>query len=396
MLGKIRPESEDWHDVSRTDSQKPQRAPPSDDRYRKVERDKQRPPSKDEQEQKGVETEKKPRNVYDLSKQEKPKPKSSLDRPSPKGKAALSKGMGTKEQSALEGAMARSASKSEDDQELEGLSDKEKGTGMEGEVPEDALASAEELPQAEEAPTKGKTLPETPKPLYGAGKEPPKVKQSMETLTGEQLAAAQVKGKKSDKSVAFEPKEGSVSKKDKSKGETKTSAPDAGGEKGVAATAQPAIQGAAFHADKVQETSEASRSATIRELAAQIVERIQVMRKDDLTSTIITLRHPPVMAGSTITLTSSDNAKREFNISFANLSPDAKVFLDRKLKEDSLTETLERKGIIVHNITTTTEPEKVISADAGQASKDRQDQQQEQQQQQKRQSFPGTEEEEVT
>lgn len=120
------------------------------------------------------------------------------------------------------------------------------------------------------------------------------------------------------------------------------------------------------------------------------------MRKGDLTSTIITLRHPPVMAGSTITLTSSANANREFNISFANLSPDAKVFLDRKLKEDSLTETLERKGIIVHNVTTTTEPEKVISADAGQASKDRQDQQQEQQQQQKRQSFQGTEEEEVT
>ena len=305
--------------------------------------------------------------------------------------------MGTKEQSALEGAMARTAPKAEDDQELDALSGHEKGTEMEGEIPADELASADELPQTEEVPVKEKPLPETPKPLHGAGKEPPKVKQAMESLTGEQLAAAHIKGKKGDKPVAFEPKEGSVSKKDKSKGETKTSAPDAGGEKGVAATAQPAIQGGSFQSDKVQETSEASRSATIRELAAQIVDRIQVMRKGDLTSTIITLRHPPVMAGSTITLTASDTAKREFNISFANLSPDAKAFLDRKLKEDSLTETLERKGIIVNNLTTTTEPEKIISADAGQASRDRQDQQQDQQQQQKRQqSFQETEDEGVT
>lgn len=234
MLGKIRPESDDGHyDVSRADSQRPQKAPPSDDRYRKVERDKRRPPSKDEQEQKGVETEKKPRSVFDLSKQEKPKPKSSLDRPSLKGKGMLSKGMGMKEQSALEGAMAHTSPKSEDDQELDVLSDNE-GTEMEAEMPDDALASADELPQAEEAPVpvKEKPLPETPKPLHGAGKEPPKVKQAVESLTGEQLAAAHLKGKKSDKPVASEPKEGSVSKKDKSKGETKTSTPDAGEKKG--------------------------------------------------------------------------------------------------------------------------------------------------------------------
>lgn len=146
--------------------------------------------------------------------------------------------------------------------------------------------------------------------------------------------------------------------------------------------------------EKAPETQETARPATIQELATQIIDHIQIMRKDNQTQTTLTLRHPPILEGATITLTTSDHAKREFNIAFANLSPDAKLLLDRKFTEDSLTETLERKGIIVHMLTTSTQAETLLTVDAGQASRDRQDQQQQQQQQQKRQNFQAEEEEE--
>lgn len=384
-------ESSDHWGVSRSDSEKP-RGAPSSDNYRRIEGDRQRPPSKEKQEQAVAEGDKKPRSVFDLKKQEKPKAKTSSDKgPSAaKGKQATGKGRASTDESSLEGTQRRSTPKKNGDQELDFFADAEAGTEMEEELPQAPVEEAGELPQTEETPPA-----EQPQQFQETGAERPRIKQPVEMQTPLQ-AAAQLSAKKGVKTAAAEPKkEGEVSKKDKTKGEARPSAAE-GGEKGVAAAMQSPIQAAAFHSEKASAGGEASRSATIRDLAAQIVDRIQVMRKDDQTSTIITLRHPPILSGATITLTASDHAKREFNISFANLSPDAKVFLDRKLKEDSLTETLDRKGIVVHNLTTTTEPEKVITADAGQASKDRQDQQQEQQQQQKRQQFAGTEEEEVT
>lgn len=310
MLGKIN--SDDGrHEVSHDT---PKRAPPAAD-YRQIERDRQRPPSKEDQ-QKTVD--KKPRSVYELSKE---KPKTTE---SPKGKPKQP--------------VSSKEPKKDEEEEISFMPE------------EEPQIAEEELPVIKE---KGETLKKEVKPFES--KEEPK-----------------------------------TTKKEKTKGrESETTNP----EKGVAGAAvHSPIQGAAFHSEKTPGAQEASRSATIRDLAAQIIDKIQVMRREDQTSTIITLRHPPVLAGATITLTTSDQAKSEFNISFANLTPDAKVFLDRKLKEDSLTETLERKGIVVNTLTTTTEPEKIITAE-GQATRDRSDQRDEQQQKQQRQ-FQAPEDEE--
>ena len=112
------------------------------------------------------------------------------------------------------------------------------------------------------------------------------------------------------------------------------------------------------------------------------------------------MRNPPILDGATITLTTTDNAKREVNIAFANLSPDAKMLLDRKLKEDSLTQTLDRKGITVHMLTTTTQAEQPLAPQAGQSFRERQQEGQQQQQQGRegregRQKKPGSDEEEL-
>jgi hypothetical protein len=177
-----------------------------------------------------------------------------------------------------------------------------------------------------------------------------------------------------------------VSKKEKSKSESGSEKTGALEERAKLAV-NASIQAAELQTDagKTQESQQTSRASTIREIAAQIVERIQVMKRDDLTTTLVTLRHPPILEGATISLTTSDHAKREFNISFANLSPEAKLFIDRKLNEDSLTATLERKGIIVHMLTTTTQPETLIKTETGQPTRD-QEQQREQREGKKDQS----------
>lgn len=164
-----------------------------------------------------------------------------------------------------------------------------------------------------------------------------------------------------------------------------------------AGAANASIQAVNFQTDKVQESKEVAPPSTIRELATQIIDRIQIMRKDNETHTTITLRNPPILEGATITLTTSSHASREFNIAFANLSPDAKLLLDRKLSEDSLTGALARKGIVVHMLTTSTNPaENLMTAEAGQTSRERQQdqQRQQQQQQQREQSSQDLEDEE--
>ena len=251
---------------------------------------------------------------------------------------------------------------------------------------------------AEEAPTTDKELaPDMPKPQ---DQNPESIKKSLqqagikEELNRQEASNMQELLKSKKSGMSSESKESEKISKKESKKESGSKV-DVGQDKGEIAAVHSRIQSVNLQAEKTPENQDVSRSATIKELASQIIEGIQVMRKDDLTSTMITLKHPPVLEGATITLTTSDNAKREFSISFANLSPDAKAFLDIKLKEDSLVETLEKKGIIVNTLTTSTQPENLINIASGQTSGDRQErqqQQQEQQQQKKQQEFQEEEE----
>lgn len=214
--------------------------------------------------------------------------------------------------------------------------------------------------------------------VEGQQMELPKELPEKKPLPGkmEQIRAQQVK---TDESM-FESKTSKLEKKsDKTKEEATSSAVKAGQERGDMLAANSAIN---FQTETSQQ-ADIQSSATIQDLATQIIDKIQIMRQGDETKTIVTLRHPPILEGATLTLTTSDNAKREFNISFANLSPDAKAFLDRKLTENSLTETLERKGIVVHMITTTTETELPTGFEPRPTSREQEREQQEERRQQR-------------
>lgn len=113
---------------------------------------------------------------------------------------------------------------------------------------------------------------------------------------------------------------------------------------------------------------------TTEELASQIISQIQVLTTKDEMRTTVTLKNPPVLEGATITLTASNNAKSEFNISIANLSDKGKEMLDLHLKENSLIDNLSKKGVTVHTLTTSTQPESFVILD-DKAHREKQEQQ---------------------
>lgn len=443
-ISPIRPNPKE--EAGRGERTKPQGQPPND-RFRKSMRDR---PTKEE-EREAVEDREKPSSVFDLSKSNKTKSKSSLSKSTKDSDANLTPNRPITAKQGRDQNQGQSQNQDQDqDQDSDSFGANSKietaSSDIDQQTVDDQLYATadEQFPKAEEGfqeipqpqttdeqpPTVEEGFQETEAPQPPMPKEmkkpidqaqqsqprmPGEVKkpiddqaqqsqpQTMEALKREQAASALQQSQKlkgsSDKESSFETSQlGKSSKKSKT-GKSEEARSEKGNEAKGEATGgvNSSIQAASFQTEKAEETQETTHSATIREIATQIVDRIQIMRKDNETQTTITLRHPPVLEGATITLTTSDHAKREFNISFANLSPEAKLMLDRRLKEDSLTQTLERKGIIVHMLTTSTQAENLIATDAGQASRDRQDQQQQQQeQQQRKQSFQGEEEEEVT
>lgn len=132
----------------------------------------------------------------------------------------------------------------------------------------------------------------------------------------------------------------------------------------LASISMPAQNAASFETEKSTfAEKEVKQGSSIRDLAAQLIKEIQTIRTEGRTDTVVTLRYPPIFEGATVTLTALDSAKNQFNIAFASLSENAKLLLDNKLANDSLTQALERKGIQVHVIITTTQVEAPLNVE---------------------------------
>lgn len=142
--------------------------------------------------------------------------------------------------------------------------------------------------------------------------------------------------------------------------------------------------------DDIQQST--SHSATIKELINKMVEGIQTIKKGNETETVVTLKYPPILAGAHLNLSTTSTAKGEFNVSFTNLTPDGKNFLDQRLVGNALTAAMEDKGIVIHIVTTSTADKPVIQAE-GEKFAQNQDREQQQQQEQQRRRNPFFEEE---
>jgi len=97
----------------------------------------------------------------------------------------------------------------------------------------------------------------------------------------------------------------------------------------------------------------------LQQIIDQIISKLYTIEKSGKTDTLIKLKHPPLFAGSGIVVTSFDTAKKEFNITFENLTAAAKQILDLRENQDALKLALEQKGYTVHIITATTLSETV-------------------------------------
>ncbi|MFQ5728825.1 MAG: hypothetical protein ACE5GN_00500 [Waddliaceae bacterium] len=92
----------------------------------------------------------------------------------------------------------------------------------------------------------------------------------------------------------------------------------------------------------------------IQEIIDQIIDKLYMVKIDGRMDTLITLKHPPLFAGTNVVITSFDTAKGEFNIAFENLTQAAKQVLDLQDNQNALRFGLEQKGYAVHILTTTT------------------------------------------
>lgn len=95
----------------------------------------------------------------------------------------------------------------------------------------------------------------------------------------------------------------------------------------------------------------------MEELAARLIDEINIVKQNGRTDTTIHLKNAGIFTDAQVTLTEFDTAKNEFNIRFENLSRQAHEILSMHTNRESLRVALEQKGYNVHIITANTQIE---------------------------------------
>ena len=107
---------------------------------------------------------------------------------------------------------------------------------------------------------------------------------------------------------------------------------------------------------------EGTSAASLQALINQLVDKLSTLKTGDVTDTIMSIKNPPIFEGSELVVTSYGTARGEFNISFNNLTQEAKALIDSQ--RSNLMNALEQKGYVTHIVVTTTEPRERTVAEA--------------------------------
>lgn len=331
----------------KSEKTRPNSPPPQDDRFRKTMRDRE-----ERGENEAVTEEENAPSVFDLSK---------------------SKAKGSQKPTSVPIKGSRDKVNSES---------KDKG-GLVSQVKTPNLKEPETA-QTEESSQGSKLTPVKPFPS--------KMTETKEPLESARMSATVAPPK--EKAKITSDKSQGVSSKKEVKDEKKTGSASLDQKKTLEGSVFSAPSTVEFRTETTAQQQSVSRASQIADLVDELVKRIEVMQKGGETHTTITLSHPPMFKDATITLTTSEQTKREFNVSFANLSPEGKNILDQALKDQSLTRQMDKRDIIIHVITTSTEPQTLFTAESSSgSSRDRggegqQQQQQQQQRQREREQQP--------
>ena len=119
------------------------------------------------------------------------------------------------------------------------------------------------------------------------------------------------------------------------------------------------------------------------ELVDKLVSSLVIMSRVDRTDTQITLQHPPLFAGATVVITEFASSKQQFNLTFYNLSPDARALIANVQNQDNLRSTLIERGYTLQMVTleAKSEPPTIITSQSkGTGQQGREQQKQSQQQ----------------
>ena len=117
------------------------------------------------------------------------------------------------------------------------------------------------------------------------------------------------------------------------------------------------------------EPEKAARLAML-EVIRQTTDAIATFITKEAISSVITIRQPPMFEGATLTVTEYSSAPRQFNITFANLTPEARLMIESVANQKQLKQTLIEKGYTVQNIIIESAPRPVISPTSAETRRD--------------------------
>jgi len=98
------------------------------------------------------------------------------------------------------------------------------------------------------------------------------------------------------------------------------------------------------------EAREAHR-AELHALVEQVAETMATLVSKADTTIVVTLKHPPLFDGASLIVKESATAKNEYNITFENLSPQARALIETQANQEQLRQGLIEKGYTMHMIT---------------------------------------------
>lgn len=97
------------------------------------------------------------------------------------------------------------------------------------------------------------------------------------------------------------------------------------------------------------EPAKTGRAAWL-EVIRQTVDAIATFVTKEVTSTVVTIRQPPIFEGATLTVTEYSSAPQQFNVTFGNLSPDARRMIESVANQQQLKQALIDRGYTVQNV----------------------------------------------
>lgn len=129
---------------------------------------------------------------------------------------------------------------------------------------------------------------------------------------------------------------------------------------------KPAVQG-------VSAPAATGSQNDLQQIIDHVVKTIALLKSQNQTDVVVTLRNPPVMEGAQLVLSSFAGAGKEFNIAFYNLTQAAQHFLTQIHAEASIKRALlERNEFMVHMfITSPKEYQPIVATDTGNRSDER-------------------------